>query len=206
MRNDWALLEASRAPAEPSVSAMAAWLAGQMKTVKIVPKAVSVYGRWTEVQERRLAGLLGEALRTVFFCTDTEAHRWDAGTPAGAALLPAANALPIVRAVTAPFLTSLRGMAVVYVMDEAEEAGCAALAADQAGLRGAALCPFPGGGVLLTSFGGGTDSAVIEPMDAALSDEQKDLFLAALILYGAERAKTLLAAADTVRRAARFML
>lgn len=45
----------------------------------------------------------------------------------------------------------------------AEEAGCLALAAEEAGLHGAAFWPMPSGGVILSSFGGGTASSLIVP-------------------------------------------
>lgn len=107
--------------------------------------------------------------------------------------------------VQAPCGTPCRGAAVLYRAASPEEAGCAALAAEEAGLRGAAVCFLPGGAALLTSFGGGTASALVRPADAAFPPEaaQTFAFEAALFLYGAGRAASLLAAADRVRRALR---
>lgn len=104
----------------------------------------------------------------------------------------------------APFREARRGAALLYRAALPEEAGCAALAADAAGLSGAALCFLPGGAALLTSFGGGTASAVLRPGDASFSEDAPfAAFEAALILYGAGRESTLLAASDLVRRVLR---
>lgn len=106
--------------------------------------------------------------------------------------------------VQAPFGAPCRGAAVLYRAASPEEAGCAALTAEEAGLRGAAVCFLPGGAALLTSFGGGTASAVLRPGDASFSEDAPfAAFEAALILYGAGRESTLLAASDLVRRALR---
>lgn len=107
--------------------------------------------------------------------------------------------------VQAPSAAPCRGAAVLYRAASPEEAGCAALTAEEAGLRGAAVCFLPGGAALLTSFGGGTASAVVRPEDAAFPPgaAQSFAFEAALFLYGAAREAALLAAADRVRRALR---
>lgn len=190
---------------EPAAADLAGVLRAWRRKARITRRSVGMFWRGPEEEEQRLAPLLlACGLDGAAFYSEKERRFYTRGRAVvRLPLMEMEGAAELTEAVAAPFRSPEQEAALLYVFDGADEAGYAALAADLAGARGAALAPFPGSGVLMSSFGGGTAAEVLLPADGALPDgtgqAASGLFLAALILCGAGVAPSFLSAADKLR-------
>lgn len=188
----------------PAAADLAAVLRAWRRKARITKRSAGIVWRGPEEEEQRLAPLLlACGLDGAAFYSEMERRFYTRGRTVERLPLMEMEGGTLTAAVAAPFRSPEQEASLIYVFDGADEAGYAALAADLAGARGAALSPFPGSGVLLSSFGGGTAAEVLLPADGALPDGVgqvgSGLFLAALILYGAGVSASLLSAADKLR-------
>lgn len=192
--------------APPSLHQMTVCIREGRQGAVIVPGSAAVAGPFPQKEEEALAGLLLEAgFFRLFFCSADAERDYEAGRPAAAYRFRDGEPPLSEGLLSLPFRRKEQGEAVLYFPACAEEAGCLALAAEEAGLHGAAFWPMPSGGVILSSFGGGTASSLIVPAQGALPEGEAGrlLFTGALIAYGAGLASTFLGAADRMRRAYR---
>ncbi len=195
---------------EPPIAVLAARMASWRRAAQVEQNAVAIVWGWPTVAEGELASLLlACGMQRVSFYTEKEKCCYEEGKEGVRSLLnPEAGGSGLENIVSAPFRIPEQEEALLYFLREADEAGYAALASEGAGAYGAAFSPFPGGGVLMSAFGNGTEAAILTPAEAAFpsgSDMAEPSqyalsFVAALMLYGAGAAPIFLAAADKVRR------
>lgn len=201
----------SRTAKPQAVSALSAFLLPLRRPA--AARTLAAAGVFAEEERRALAALLLRCgQRAVSFYGDGWERRYAADGETRSPLRAAGTARLMEERLSAPLRGTEEAAAFFYFFHSAEEAGCAALAADGAGLAGAAFFPLSGAETGAVFFGGGTASALLSPgagafPDGAAADGRdgsawRRRFLGACLLYGAG-APSFLTAADRIRRAER---